>query len=136
VALTNATGCPCRLRAALFLTGVGYMVPHFTDVTLTTVGERTHLAMTGAARNTTSGAKTVEIRTFRLTGSGAAPVYGPPTVPDVPRAIEPIAPEGPRRGGHGAGASSHPLNSPAAPPRVSGSRRRAPASTAGGEGET
>jgi hypothetical protein len=74
--LTNATGCPCQYRAALYVTGFGYMVPRYTDVTLDTVGQIVNLSMTGAIGVTSPGAKTVEVRIFRSSGSGSANAYG------------------------------------------------------------
>jgi hypothetical protein len=76
VELTDATGCPCQFRGALFVSGVGYMLDFYTDVTLATVGERKVLPMTGVVPVTTTGAKTVEVRLFRAAGSGAATAYG------------------------------------------------------------
>jgi hypothetical protein len=84
VSLTSATGCPCTFRGALFVTGVGYMVGRYTDVTLTTVGELKVLAMTGAVGVTTIGSKTVEVRMFRISGSGAADGYGNATAIVLP----------------------------------------------------
>lgn len=39
VRLTNATGCPCRIRGSLWIQDEGLMVAFLTNVTLTTVGE-------------------------------------------------------------------------------------------------
>ena len=52
--------------------------------TLTTVGERRTLAITGAAGVGTPGAKTVEIRLFRLSGSGSAIAHGNSTATYYP----------------------------------------------------
>jgi hypothetical protein len=77
VQLTDATGCPCTFRGALYSTEEGaYLVPFYTDVTLSAVGERKVLAMTGGVPTTSGGAKTIEVRMFRLSGSGAATGYG------------------------------------------------------------
>ncbi len=84
IVLTDATGCPCRYRGALFLTGSGYLTPFYTDVTLSTVGQAKVLAMTGATGVTISGPKTVQIRLFQSTGSGAANAYGNATTTYYP----------------------------------------------------
>lgn len=77
VQLTDATGCPCIYRGALFLTGGSYLVPFYTDVTLTTVGQRAVLAMTGAIpAGPAAGPRTVEVRLFRNSGAGTATTFG------------------------------------------------------------
>lgn len=77
VQLNDATGCPCTFRGALFLTGGSYLVPFYTDVTLTTVGQKAVLAMTGAIPvGPAAGPRTVEVRLFRNGGSGAASSFG------------------------------------------------------------
>jgi hypothetical protein len=63
----DLTGCPCQIRGALFVTGVGYMVSYYTDVTLDTLNQRLVMAMTGAIP-VGSGTKTVEVRLFRVSG--------------------------------------------------------------------
>lgn len=81
--LTDATGCPCGFQGYLFMPGVGILGSAFTlETTLTTVGERTSFAMTGAIPVTTPGAKTVEIH---LHGAiGVAVVTGAATAIYLP----------------------------------------------------
>jgi hypothetical protein len=77
IQLTDATGCPCTFRGALYSTEEGaYLVPFYTDLTLSAVAERKVLTMTGGIATSSGGAKTVEVRIFRLSGSGAATGYG------------------------------------------------------------
>jgi hypothetical protein len=74
--LTNATGCPCRFRGALYLRDSGYMSPRYADVVLSTVGEVASMSLTGARETNVAGPNTVDIELFRADGGGTAFVYG------------------------------------------------------------
>lgn len=83
VVVTNETGCPCTFRAALYVTGVGYMTPIYSDVTLDTNNDISNLSMNGAIA-VSGGAKTVEVRIFRSSGTGTANAYGNATAEMFP----------------------------------------------------
>ena len=85
--LQNATGCPCRVRAALWLEGDGPdkpMVAFQTNVTLATAAEEKSLAVTGAREVMSSGTKRVQIRVWQDVGTGTVESYGNATALYVP----------------------------------------------------
>jgi hypothetical protein len=74
--LTDATGCPCQYRGALYLTGDGYMTTYYTDVTLDVLQQRLVIPMTGGTEVPGPGTYNIEVRMFRVSGSGTATGYG------------------------------------------------------------
>lgn len=84
IQLTDATSCPCQFRGAMYVTGSGYLQKYYADVTLTTVGEKKVLSMTGVRAVTSGAQQTIEVRIFRSTGSGSATAYGQATAEVFP----------------------------------------------------